>query len=301
MPARTSSSACRIWLSSRSRPTSGDLSAGSRGRQDADDGGDHHRVLLSLHRQLGGIGPFEVRLDEPAGRFVHHDLARVRRRLEPRRDVHGVAERRVLDALPRADGSEDHRAGVHADAHAEALEAPGRGDLAGICGDVLRDAHGGTQRPLGVVLVRDGGAEQRQDAVAGQVLDRSAEGLDRVHDARHGLADDELDLLGVQPFAEGRRPDQVGEDGGDDLAFLPRPASVMRGILHREADELVWRPAVDATRVVIGAQLVAVVALLTLRSIAKARAKAKRKPSPAGSSRFASDQPSVGMPGSASG
>ena len=61
-----------------------------------------------------------------------------------------------------------------------------------------------------------------------------------------------------------------GSGGGFGLSARPMGAYLIRG------DELVWRPAVDATRVVIGAQLVAVVALLTLRSIAKARAKAKR-------------------------
>jgi hypothetical protein len=40
--------------------------------------------------------------------------------------------------------------------------------------------------------------------------------------------------------------------------------------------ELSWRPAVDVNRVILGGQVVAVVALLTLRAIVKARAKAKQ-------------------------
>ena len=40
--------------------------------------------------------------------------------------------------------------------------------------------------------------------------------------------------------------------------------------------ELTWRPAMDVTRIVLGGQLVAIVALLTLRSILKTWAKAKR-------------------------
>jgi hypothetical protein len=37
--------------------------------------------------------------------------------------------------------------------------------------------------------------------------------------------------------------------------------------------EVAYRPAVDVNRIVLGGQIVAVVALLTLRSVAKARAK----------------------------
>jgi len=39
--------------------------------------------------------------------------------------------------------------------------------------------------------------------------------------------------------------------------------------------EMTWRPAVDVTRIVLGAQVVAVVALLTLRRIVKIRSKAR--------------------------
>jgi hypothetical protein len=39
--------------------------------------------------------------------------------------------------------------------------------------------------------------------------------------------------------------------------------------------ELSWRPAVDINRIVLGGQVVAVVALLTVRTIIKARTKAR--------------------------
>jgi hypothetical protein len=37
-----------------------------------------------------------------------------------------------------------------------------------------------------------------------------------------------------------------------------------------------WRPAVDLNRIVLGGQVVAIVALLTIRAIVKARAKTAR-------------------------
>jgi hypothetical protein len=39
--------------------------------------------------------------------------------------------------------------------------------------------------------------------------------------------------------------------------------------------DLHWRPAVDVNRIVLGGQVVAVVALLTVRTILRARVKAK--------------------------
>jgi hypothetical protein len=39
--------------------------------------------------------------------------------------------------------------------------------------------------------------------------------------------------------------------------------------------ELSWRPAVDVNRIVLGGQVVAIIALLTVRAIVKARVKAR--------------------------
>jgi hypothetical protein len=47
-----------------------------------------------------------------------------------------------------------------------------------------------------------------------------------------------------------------------------------RAGVHRPG-ELTWRPAVDATRIAIGGQVVAIVALLTARAIFKAWVKAR--------------------------
>jgi uncharacterized spore protein YtfJ len=63
-----------------------------------------------------------------------------------------------------------------------------------------------------------------------------------------------------------------GRGSGSGFGMTARPvgAFIIRG------GELSWRPAVDVNRIVLGAQLVAIVALLTARTILKARAKAKR-------------------------
>ena len=63
-----------------------------------------------------------------------------------------------------------------------------------------------------------------------------------------------------------------GRGSGSGFGMTARPvgAFIIRG------GELSWRPAVDVNRVILGAQVVAVVALLSARTILKARAKAKR-------------------------
>jgi uncharacterized spore protein YtfJ len=70
----------------------------------------------------------------------------------------------------------------------------------------------------------------------------------------------------------GDDPQGQGRGSGSGFGMTARPvgAFIIRG------GELSWRPAVDVNRVVLGAQLVAIVALLTARTILKARAKAKR-------------------------
>jgi uncharacterized spore protein YtfJ len=67
---------------------------------------------------------------------------------------------------------------------------------------------------------------------------------------------------------EGAAADQRGQTGwggGFGISAAPVGAFVIRG------DQVRWVPAVDVNRVVMGAQLVAVVALLTVRRIVKAR------------------------------
>jgi uncharacterized spore protein YtfJ len=70
---------------------------------------------------------------------------------------------------------------------------------------------------------------------------------------------------GEGPEGQGR-----GSGSGFGLAARPVGAYLIRG------GEVTWRPAVDLNRIVLGAQVVAIVALLTLRAIVKARAKDQR-------------------------
>ena len=70
----------------------------------------------------------------------------------------------------------------------------------------------------------------------------------------------------------GEGPAGEGSGSGGGFGMNARPV----GMFLIRGDELTWRPAVDVNQIALGGQIVAVVALLTIRSIVKTRAKARR-------------------------
>jgi uncharacterized spore protein YtfJ len=68
----------------------------------------------------------------------------------------------------------------------------------------------------------------------------------------------------------GQAPDGSGSGSGSGFGVSARPA----GVFVVKGDDVAWRPAVDVNRVILGAQIVAVLALLLARTIVKTRAKA---------------------------
>jgi uncharacterized spore protein YtfJ len=78
-------------------------------------------------------------------------------------------------------------------------------------------------------------------------------------------------VLGGAGGGSGEDPQSQGKGSGSGFGMTARPVGAF---IIREG-ELSWRPAVDVTRIVLGGQVVAIVALLTARAILKARAKAR--------------------------
>jgi hypothetical protein len=77
-------------------------------------------------------------------------------------------------------------------------------DLARVPRDLVDHPERGAHGAFGVVLVGRRRAEQREHAVAGQVLDGAAERLHRTDHARDGVVDDQLGVLGTQAFGRAR-------------------------------------------------------------------------------------------------
>lgn len=67
---------------------------------------------------------------------------------------------------------------------------------------------------------------------------------------------------------EGQR-EAEGQGSGGGFGLMAKP----EGVFVVSGTRVDWKPAVDVNRIVAGAQLVAIVALLTIRGIMKLRAK----------------------------
>jgi uncharacterized spore protein YtfJ len=67
----------------------------------------------------------------------------------------------------------------------------------------------------------------------------------------------------------GEGPQGEGKGSGSGFGLDARPIGAF--VIH--GDQMTWRPAVDVNRIILGGQIVAIVALLTIRAIAKARAR----------------------------
>lgn len=79
-------------------------------------------------------------------------------------------------------------------------------------------------------------------------------------------------VLGGGGGGSGEGPDGKGSGSGGGFGLRARPlgALVIRG------DEVTWRPTVDVNRMILGGQIFAVIALLAVRSIVKARSSRSR-------------------------
>ena len=73
----------------------------------------------------------------------------------------------------------------------------------------------GPDGALGVVLVRDRRAEEREDAVTGELRERAAEALDLLAHQPHDVVEEELGPLGAELLRDGRRAGDVGDEHRD--------------------------------------------------------------------------------------
>ena len=67
----------------------------------------------------------------------------------------------------------------------------------------------------------------------------------------------------------GEGPDGQGHGEGSGFGISAKPS----GVFVVKGDKVRWQPAVDVNRIILGAQVGAVVALLTARGIVKVRAR----------------------------
>ena len=117
----------------------------------------------------------------------------------------------------RGAGRDERFAGRNGDARVWALA---------LVGHQSRIAQRGADRSLWIVLVRGGGAENRHDRLADELLDRPAEPLQFGADAHVVGREERANVLRVDRLRPRPGVEEVGEDDGDDLPLLPRRGRV---------------------------------------------------------------------------
>ena len=196
------------------------LPADERPAQPADSARAHQRQRTHEPAALEPSGlPF--RLDrhrlpelEGAARREHgalagEDLAGRGGLLEPRTDVHGVA---ADERAAFARTADDHLSRVHPD--------PQRQPVAEQLAEPTLHRKRCMQRALGVVLLRRRRPERGHDRVSHELLDSPTDALDLCRHRFVEAVEQRACPLGILRIRELRRPDQVGEEHGHELALL---------------------------------------------------------------------------------
>ena len=153
---------------------------------DAHDAEGADPLAPSLQLEIPELVELEQLVDLVRRRRSHDEIAI---RLQARGHVDGIAERVVEDVRRRVAGRNHDRARVDGDARAKLESVSGR-DFRGVVIERVTDRERGADGALGVVLVRDGRAEECQDAVAGQLRERTAEALDLLAHQPHDVVEE---------------------------------------------------------------------------------------------------------------
>jgi hypothetical protein len=152
--------------------------------------------------------------------------------LQARGDVDDVAADHQLAASSSVAAGDDV-ARVHADPQPDVSAVA----LAYAVSERAEPVANGERRPDGtlrIVLVRLRGAENSEHGVPGELLGAAPEPLDLGVDQLEELTKERAKVLGVEQLADRSRAREVGEENGDDAAFLP-----LVGLLLRSASILV--------------------------------------------------------------
>ncbi len=141
--------------------------------------------------------------------------------LDAGREIDGAAHRAELGALFRADVADYDLSGVHPDAQLDPRQAP-RGetvsDLVHLLLHLKRALDGGP----GVVVPRQGCAEEHENGVAQELVD-GAPGLDdHVGHRRQVLIEERHHLLRLQALGVGAEPPEVGHQHRNDPSLAPQ-------------------------------------------------------------------------------
>ena len=147
-----------------------------------------------------------------------------------------MAERRIVHAQVVADPADHDLARVDPQTDRE-VQTPRRPQLVGIAPHLVAEMERRPAGALGVVLVRDRGAEERHDAVPGVLVHRPLEAMHALGEDLEEAVHDPVPVLGVELLGELHRPLHVGEEDRHLLALalegLARGQDFLREVLGR--------------------------------------------------------------------
>ena len=174
------------------------------------------RVGLALHLQRREALAAHGALDETLRRLADQHGAGLGGLLEPGREVGRVAHRGVVHAEVVADAPHDDEPAVEPHAHHELGREAGPGAR---LVQAAQDAERGQHRAAGVILVRDGRAEQRHEAVAEELVDRAFVVVDLGEGQLEEALEQTVHRLRPQPRGQLRRIGDVAKQHGHLLAL----------------------------------------------------------------------------------
>ena len=165
------------------------------------------RRLLALEVLLAGLLEGDRLAGGALGRLADEDRARLGDALESRRGVDEVAGDHALVRGAEGDGGfAGQDAGPGLDSWSQRL-------------DGVDELEAGPDGPLGVVLAGDGGAPDRHDGVADELLDGAAVAADHLAGELEVAVQELAGVLGVLALGERREADEIGEQDRDEAAL----------------------------------------------------------------------------------
>ena len=176
-----------------------------------------HAAGLAAQRDVAERLVGEGVAGQPVGERADQDLARRGQRLQPLRDVHRIARDRIGLGVAGAEAAGHDRPGVDADMEQQRQAGAGRhcSPSRAVRGDHVER---GAERPLGIVLMRHRRAEQSEQRIADELVDKAAKPLDRRGQFLEQLVLQRLHDLRVELLAQRGEAAEVGEQHGDGAA-----------------------------------------------------------------------------------
>ena len=187
-------------------------------RRPAHELGDLDRRVEPLDRPGAQRRDLYGALGEPKGAGRDDDGAGVRHLLHARGQVSGLAHRGVIHLQVAADRAHDDLAGVEPDANPD-RDPLGLLDQLGVAPDGLLHPERRVTGAHRMVLVGEGRAEQRHDAVAHHLVHGALVAVDRLHHPLQDGVEQPAGFLGIAVAEELHRALEIGEEHGDLLAL----------------------------------------------------------------------------------